>query len=326
MNQKLYPTIPFSLLILIALLFNSSLWASSPKIIKRTYTYKKVGNLEIKADVYRLNDQIMRPVVVWIHGGALMIGHREWIDRRVKKNMLDAGYVFVSIDYRLAPETKLPEIIKDLEDAFQWIHKKGSTLYQADVSRLSVMGSSAGGYMTLTAGFRVKPRPKIIVSFYGYGDLVGDWYSTPSPHQRHQQLFMTREKVYNQVSGPPISDSRNRKGDGAAFYCYCRRQGIWPSEVSGWNLEKEIEKFYPYMAEKNVTPEYPPTVFIHGTKDTDVPYHLSVDMANLLKKEGVEHQLLTIQGAEHGLSGGNSKEIDQAYKTMFETVHRHLSQ
>ena len=39
---------------------------------KKTYTYKRVGKLEIKADVHRADDDVKRSVVVWIHGGALI--------------------------------------------------------------------------------------------------------------------------------------------------------------------------------------------------------------------------------------------------------------
>ena len=45
------------------------------------------------------------------------MGDRGGIDRRVKRLLLKSGYVIVSIDYRLAPETKLPAIIEDLRDA-----------------------------------------------------------------------------------------------------------------------------------------------------------------------------------------------------------------
>jgi hypothetical protein len=40
------------------------------------FTYKKVGDLEVKADLHRADDEVIRPVVVWIHGGALIVGHR----------------------------------------------------------------------------------------------------------------------------------------------------------------------------------------------------------------------------------------------------------
>ncbi len=294
------------------------------KIVVKTYTYKKVNGLEIKADVHRADDRVTRPVVVWIHGGALINGHRAGVSGRMKGPLLDAGYAIVSIDYRLAPETQLPAIIEDVEDAFVWLRKEGPKLFNVDVSKIAVMGGSAGGYLTLTTGFRVKPRPTVLVPFWGYGDLVGDWYSKPSKHPRHQRSKLSKEQAYQQVSGPPISDSRNRKGNGGAFYQYCRQQGIWPQAVSGWDPIKEAQKFYPYMAVKNVSKDYPPTLLIHGDKDTDVPYEQSVMMAEQFKKHGVEHKLITIQGGEHGLSGGDPKRIAAAYEEALKFTNKYM--
>ena len=83
-----------------------------------------------------------RPVLVWIHGGALINGHRAGISGRVKKAMLNAGYALVSIDYRLAPETMLPGIIEDVEDAFKWIRKEGPKRFNVDTSKIAVSGGS----------------------------------------------------------------------------------------------------------------------------------------------------------------------------------------
>ena len=289
-----------------------------------THTYKKVKGLEIKADVHRANDDVTRPVMVWIHGGALINGHRAGISSRVKEMMLGAGYVIVSIDYRLAPESKLPAIIEDLEDAFEWVRQEGRKLFNGDTSKIAVMGGSAGGCLTLTSGYRVRPRPAVLVSFWGYGDLVGDWYSRPNPHARHHRIQMSKEEAYSQVSGPPVSDSREREGNGGAFYQYCRQHGIWPKEVTGWDPHTEVEKFIPYMAVKNVTSDYPPTMLIHGTDDTDVPYEQSVMMAAEFRKNGVEHELVTIPGGEHGLGGGDPTLIDAAYANALAFVERHI--
>src|SRR5262249_24564757 len=204
-----------------------------------TYTYKKVGNLEIQADVYRPADDRVRPVVVYIHGGALMMGSREAVGVWAEK-LVGRGYILVSIDYRLAPETKLPELIKDVEDAFAWIRERGPALFHADPQRLAVLGGSAGGYLTLVAGYRIKPRPKALVPLYGYGDIIGSWYSEPSPHARHQQPKLSREEAYRQVAGPPVSDPRKRPSKEFGFYQYCRQHGIWPQEVSGgWDPKSQ---------------------------------------------------------------------------------------
>lgn len=294
------------------------------EIHKQTYTYKQVEGLEIKLDVHRENDEQVRPVVVWIHGGALIMGGREGINRRVKQRFLAKGYALVSIDYRLAPETKLPAIIEDVEDAFKWIRQRGLALCKIDSSRIAVLGGSAGGYLTLIAGHRVRPSPRVLVSFYGYGDLIGDWYSTPSPHPRHQRSKLSEAQARAQVSGPPLANSRDRDGNGGAFYQFCRQQGIWPQEVSGWDPHTQADKYGPYMPVKNVTRAYPPTLLIHGTEDTDVPYEQSVMMGAEFEKHGVDYEFITITNGEHGLGGGDPQRIDAAYERVFTFVHERM--
>ena len=71
------------------------------------------------------------------------------------------GFALVSFDYRLAPEVKLPAIVEDVEDALRWLRGKGPELLHIDPDRLVVTGGSAGGYLTLLTGFRVRPRPKV---------------------------------------------------------------------------------------------------------------------------------------------------------------------
>src|SRR5947209_3903456 len=85
-------------------------FAQEAKVIKKTFTYKTVQQCAIKADVYQRSGNAQCPVVVWIHGGALIMGQRGGIDQSLLDKLLKAGYVVVSIDYRLAPETKLPAI------------------------------------------------------------------------------------------------------------------------------------------------------------------------------------------------------------------------
>ncbi len=291
----------------------------------RTYVYKKVGDLEIRADIHRPAGDAVRPVAVWIHGGALINGGREAVPARLKELLIGAGFAVVSIDYRLAPETRLPEIIEDVEDAFRWIRCDGPDLFAVDPNRLAVLGGSAGGYLTLTSGYRVRPRPSALVSFWGYGDLIGEWYSSPSPHERHRRVVMTEEEALAQVSGPPIANAADREGDGGAFYQYCRQHGIWPQQVSGWDPGKEAEKFFPYMPLKNVTADYPPTLLVHGTADTDVPYEQSQMMAAELDRRGIEHRLLTVEGAEHGLAGAAESMRDRAYESAVRFVERHTA-
>jgi acetyl esterase/lipase len=286
-----------------------------------THTYKTVGDLQIKADIHRPNDKTMRLVVVRIHGGALINGRRKGINRAMRM-MLDAGYAVVSIDYRLAPETKLPAIIEDVEDAFHWIRREGLKLANLDTSKIAVIGGSAGGYLTLVTGYRVQPRPTVLVSFYGYGDIIGDWYSKPSPH--YQGKAITDQEAQALATGPPVADDRRRKGDGGTFYRYCRKHGLWPKYVSGFDPHTEPEKFDPFMPVKNVTKDYPPTVLIHGQKDTDVPHEQSVLMAEQFKKHGVPYLFFSLENGEHGLRDADDRDVDRAYREALAFVNKYM--
>ncbi len=118
---------------------------------------------------------------------------------------------------------------------------------------------------------------------------------------------------------------RIAKADGGAFYQYCRQHGIWPQQVSGWDPGKEAEKFFPYMPLKNVTADYPPTLLVHGTADTDVPYEQSQMMAAEFDRRGVEHRLLTVEGAEHGPAGAAEDAKENAYASALRVCERPCS-
>ena len=298
--------------------------ACGEEFLKTTAVYKTVGDLQIRADVYRPDGNEVLPVVVWIHGGALIMGHRDGISGRVRNYAKSRGVALVSIDYRLAPETKIPEIIEDVEDAFRWIRGPAAERFQLDANRIAVTGGSAGGYLALVSGYRVQPRPRALVAFWGYGDLIGAWYSSPSAHARHNRVKPTREEAWKQVSGGAVADSRDRDGNGSLFYVYCRQTGQWPKNVSGWDPHAEPDKFFPYMPVKNVTADWPPTLMIHGTDDTDVPHQQSVMMAAEFSKHGIDHRLISIEKGEHGLGGGDSERIEQAYQDAEEFLDRFL--
>jgi len=267
-----------------------------PKTAPKTYVYKTAGGCEISADVYGSNVTRRKPVILWIHGGALIAGSRatppEWLDP-------DGRYVIASIDYRLAPETKLPAIVEDLQDAYRWVHEQGPELFHIDSGRLAVAGLSAGGYLTLMTGFSVSPRPRVLLSLSGYGDITSPWYSRPSPYYLRQPAI-SKEQAYRPVGTHCVTASK--EGDDRwTFYLYCRQQGIWPQEVAGHNPEAEPKWFDPYCPVRNVSAAYPPTLLIHGTADTDVPYEESVKMDEKLSQFKVEHEFLRVPGGSHCL-------------------------
>ena len=296
------------------------MWKSNPE----THVYKTVGDCQIKADVHRpVTASAKTPVIVHIHGGCLMYGSRTDIATRQLDLYRNAGYAVVRIDYRLAPETKLPAIIEDLQDAFRWVMEKGPELFDIDPERIAVVGHSAGGYLALMAGCCVQPKPKAIVSIYGYGDLVGEWYSKPDPFHCEMPA-VSEEESGRRVQGPVISEPYDGRGKDR-LYVYCRQHGLWPFEVSGHDPETEPSFFGPYCPAQNVLADYPPTLLLHGDKDTDVPYALSVMMAEALADSSVEHQLITIQGGPHGFDANmDDPQVSAAFEEALAFLGRHV--
>jgi acetyl esterase/lipase len=267
-------------------------------IEQKTFVYKTVGRLPIELDFFQPKaNKIARPVIIWIHGGALMAGNRNGLREAQKRFYIDAGYSVVSIDYRLAPETKLPAIIDDLRDAVEWVRRNSTKLLNVDRTRIFVVGHSAGGYLALMTGYVLKNPPNAIISFYGYGDIQADWYSKPDPFYLTQER-VTEEQVRQLVSDSAITSSQwqNR----GAVYLYSRQNGKWPLMVGGHDPEKEASWFYKYCPLKNIHRNYPPVLLIHGDKDTDVPFEQSVLMDQELTLKKIKHKFIKMKGYGHG--------------------------
>jgi acetyl esterase/lipase len=292
-------------------------------VIRETFTYKKVGDLAIKADVLAGSPAKRRPVALWIHGGALIMGDRRGIDRALAGELVKAGYVVVSIDYRLAPETKLPAILDDLRDAVAWIRQDGPRLFGAQPDRIAVLGGSAGGYLTLMSGFLIEPRPKALVSFWGYGDIAGDWYSRPDEFYRRQELVSERE-AKSAVGAQPLAEP-SQPNKRSRFYLYCRQNGLWAREVAGYDPLKEAKSLEPFCPIRHVTAQYPPTMLIHGTTDTDVPHEQSVQIDRELAHHGVPHEFISVKGGGHGLGGSDPAKLAEIRARVLAFLGRHVT-
>ena len=268
----------------------------------QTCIYKVVGGHEILADVYRGPGAGARPAILWIHGGALILGNRKGPHPYQLVRYLERGYVVVSIDYRLAPETKLPDIADDVEDAYRWVQSEGPDLFDVDPRRIAAVGHSGGGYLTLLAGARLQPEPRALVSFYGYGTITGPWYEEPSPHYNPMPP-VSEEQTMEYVGGPVLSSAPPEpvRPDGRGrFYLYCRQQGIWPEKVTGHDPQRERDWFAQYEPLRRITPAYPPTMLLHGEADTDVDFEQALLMARELERQSIEHEFIRHPKWRHG--------------------------
>ena len=269
-----------------------------------THVYKTVGSCDIRADVFGAEPKQPggRPAVVWIHGGGFIFGHRKTPRPHLLAALLQGGAVLVSIDHRLAPQTPLPDLMQDVLDAWTWVHDQGPALLGVDPKRMGLAGTSSGGFLALMGGLRAGPRPRVVASFWGFGDMTGTWETEPSAHYLKHPVRVSREQAWAGVGTQTVSEE-DTSNDRSAFYLYCRQQGCLPLEVSGHDPALEPAWFDDWCPPRRLDAHYPPTLLVHGSDDSDVPCDESRSMAAALAAQGVEHQLVVVPGAGHGLSG-----------------------
>ncbi len=282
-----------------------------------TLCYKQVEGIRILADVYPVDGQAL-PTVIFIHGGALIWGSRHDIQPAFVEALNLHGYPVVSIDYRLAPATKLPEILQDVEDAIRWVKAGCSGLVAVDPNQIAVMGSSAGGYLALNSGVFTS-KPSVIVSLYGYGNIAEDWYLKPSLYYLKQGMINESEALLCLGSSGIISEASFER---FPYYVYTRQKGTWPQTVTG----REIQALGEFCPEKEVNADYPDTLLIHGTNDTDVPYECSMGMAFALGRAGRSVELHLVAGRGHVFDlNTNDPEVSKVYKWIITFLSLHFS-
>ena len=322
--QNLFNTPSLFLSVLSLIIVTSNV--AMAEIKPQTLTYKKVGDLEIQANVYRPENAVKRPVVLWVHGGALMMGSKKGVPKQLTTLCEREKFVLVSLDYRLVPEAKIPDIIEDLRDGMNWIRSAGPELFGADPEKMVVAGASAGGYLAMMSGIATEVPPTAIVAYWGFGDVDGKWTTTPNEYYRKKMSLISKEDAYAAVSPKVLTNTDNVKGRGRGnLFIYFKQNGLWAKEASGFDPETEPEKFIPLCPIKNLSPKYPPILMLHGTADTDVPYEKSVEMAEALKRLGRPYELITIEKGGHSLWGGDRKLIEKAFQRSMEYIREQLT-
>lgn len=285
-----------------------------------TFVYKNVDGCEIQGVLHGIEGK-QAPLLVYIHGGGLIWGTRDDMNKEQIRRYNEAGFNVFSVDYRLAPESKLPAIRDDIKDLMVWLKTGAPDHFDFDRERVAVIGSSAGGYLALLSGtFDVKPDA--IVSFYGYGQVTGDWYRNPSPH--FTSMTTVPEILATQLIQPrPISSAPIERR--YAIYLYCRQQGTWLDWVAGPDSANKTE-LAQYAPVELADTEFPPTLLIHGDADEDVPYLESIAMKERLDSAGVQNELMTITNGKHNFDANmedpdSIRAVNQGIKFLQQQFH-----
>ncbi|MGO9877022.1 MAG: alpha/beta hydrolase [Acidimicrobiia bacterium] len=129
------------------------------------------GDIPIR--VFRPSGEPALPALVWFHGGGWVLGSLDTGDHLCRLLCDDAQAIVVSVDYRLAPETKFPGAVEDCVAAWNWITAHAAEL-GIDPRRIALGGDSAGGNLAavvaLVARHDQLPAPALQLLVYPVTD------------------------------------------------------------------------------------------------------------------------------------------------------------
>jgi acetyl esterase/lipase len=123
------------------------------------------------------------PCLVFVHGGAWVIGHREQQGQPMLHALAAQGWVCVSVEYRLSPRATFPDHIIDVKRGIAWVREHAAEL-GVDPGFLVASGISAGGHLASLAALTpndpeyqpgFEPADTSVsgcVSFYGIYDFA----------------------------------------------------------------------------------------------------------------------------------------------------------
>lgn len=176
-------------------------FAIDPRDVERTAMRQvKVpcpqGAPDVPVLVYRPKNAVGElPCILHIHGGGYVSGSAASMEAVHRPLAADVNCCIVSVDYRLAPETRYPGAVEDCYAVLRWISANARDL-GIDLRRLGVMGESAGGGLAAALTLLVRDRGEFSLAFQRlvYPMLDDRTCVAPEPHPFTGEFVWTRQR------------------------------------------------------------------------------------------------------------------------------------
>ena len=268
--------------IVLSLLAVSAASAGEPAVqITRDVPYLSPGRAE-KLDLYLPVPPppgVLSPALVWIHGGGWKGGTKnEARARNVCTTLAGAGYVAVSIDYRLG-DGAWPTNLFDCKNAVRFLRAHAAE-YRLDPNRIAVAGGSAGGHLALMVGLTAgKPELEPVgaaTPYSGVSSAVGcviNMYGITD--------LLTRREIDPQ--GNPGAVRPLAASQLSVF-------GVTSPDSPVLRLASPVT----HVAKDSV-----PILTLHGKIDTTVDRRQAEELAQVALERGAPHQLILVEEAGH---------------------------
>jgi acetyl esterase/lipase len=241
------------------------------------------------------------PVALYVHGGSWVSGDLDtggFIINQIGPALVRAGFVVVSVDYRLGPDQPWPAQIEDVKCAVRYLRANASQL-NVNPNEIGAWGQSAGGHL---------------VSLLATAGPSAGWDVGAYTDQS------SKIEAVVDMAGPEDLLTMGNQGDsGVVQDSFISLLGSIPPQRLGAALKAASPVTY-------VAKGDPPFLIFHSTNDEIVYPQQSQELAWDLAANDVPHQLVMVNGAGHEFDDpGASPDGAQitAMIVKFFTTHLH---
>lgn len=135
------------------------------------------------------------PTLVFFHGGGWVLGDIETVDNICRRLANASGCSIVSVDYRLAPETRFPGPLEDCFEAVSHVSRHADSL-RIDPERIAVGGDSAGGNLAAGVALMAREKPSVKIAYQLLIYPITDFsFETPSYFENAEGYGLSREMM-----------------------------------------------------------------------------------------------------------------------------------
>ena len=198
------------------------------------------------------------------------------------------GYTVFAVVHSSQPRYTVLEMREDVDRAVRFVrHNAGR--YGVDPDRIGIGGASSGGLLALLVA--VKPQPA--------NKKADDPVDRVDSRVQAVACFFPGTDYLN-YGGRQIIDVKDCHPDHRAAHDF----RVWDPEEQLFKPVTDRDERRKIAFElspiSHISKESPPTLLIHGTKDSVVPFQQSESFVDKLKKAGVSAKLVPKEGADHG--------------------------
>jgi acetyl esterase/lipase len=201
------------------------------------------------------------PTVIFIHGGAWVMGDRSVFLQEINK-FADAGFACATINYRYASSITHQhhtELMEDIRKAVDFISSK-SDAWQIAPNNFGLVGQSAGGHLSMMAAYTYNPDHII--------KACASWAGPVNFIDNDQLAITSAHQVFEVYAGCALNDHQDTM--------------TYKAASPYWNTQNAV-----------------PTLIIHGTKDIGVPYSNLPRFKEQLDASGIKNSFVTFDGEGH---------------------------